>query len=116
MEEASNDSDSKMKESDLLEGISEEELDVSDDEKDKVKVADALGVDWSQLITPKEVKENKVAGKEQFLIFEHFCTVGHGLLYLLDMKEKTEVCIMGSMSESLYPYKTYSENIDFDKK
>ena len=51
-----------MKESDLLEGISEEELDVSDDEKDKVKVADALGVDWSQLITPKEVKENKVAG------------------------------------------------------
>ena len=60
MEEASNDSDSKMKESDLLEGISEEELDVSDDEKDKVKVADALGVDWSQLITPKEVKENKV--------------------------------------------------------
>ena len=62
VEDASNDSDSKMKESDLLEGISEEELDVSDDEKDKVKVADALGVDWSQLITPKEVKENKVAG------------------------------------------------------
>ena len=60
-EEASNDSDSKIKESDLLEGISEEELDVSDDEKDKVKVADALGVDWSQLITPKEVKESKVA-------------------------------------------------------
>merc|ERR1712223_1511867 len=61
VEEASNDSDSKMKESDLLEGISEEELDVSDDEKDKVKDADALGVDWSQLITPKEVKESKVA-------------------------------------------------------
>ena len=60
-EEAGNDSDSKIKESDLLEGISEEELDVSDDEKDKVKVADALGVDWSQLITPKEVKESKVA-------------------------------------------------------
>lgn len=53
-------SDSKVKESDLLEGISEEELDISDEEKEeKVKVADALGVDWSQLITPKEVKEDK---------------------------------------------------------
>ena len=51
-----------MKESDLLEGISEEELDVSDDEKDKVKVADALGVDWSTLITPKETKNNEIAG------------------------------------------------------
>ena len=32
------------------------------------------------------------------------------------MKEKTKVCIMGSMYESLHPYKTYSENIDIDRK
>lgn len=57
------DSDVKAKESDLLEGISEEELDISDDEKDdKVKVADALGVDWSQLITPMAVKEDREPG------------------------------------------------------
>ena len=50
----------KLKESDLLEGISEEELDVSDEEKDqKVKIADALGVDWSQLITPKESEKSQ---------------------------------------------------------
>lgn len=50
----------KLKESDLLEGISEEELDLSDEEKDqKVKIADALGVDWSQLITPKENKKSQ---------------------------------------------------------
>ena len=50
----------KVKESDLLEGISEEELDLSDEEKDqKVKIADALGVDWSQLITPKENKKSQ---------------------------------------------------------
>ena len=49
----------KMKENDLLEGISEEELDVSDEDKDqKVKIADALGVDWSQLITTKESKDS----------------------------------------------------------
>ena len=42
--------------------------------------------------------------------------LNHGLLYLLDMKEKTEVYIMGSMYERLYLYKTYSENIDIDRK
>jgi len=62
VDEASNHSDSKLEESELLEGISEEELDVSDDERDKVKLADALGVDWSQLITPKAAKETKPAG------------------------------------------------------
>ena len=34
----------------------------STEKEEKVKVADALGVDWSQLITPKEVKEHKEAG------------------------------------------------------
>ena len=58
---------SKVKESDLLEGISEEELDVSDEEKeDRVKIADALGVDWSQLITPKEVKDDKIGTPGSF--------------------------------------------------
>ena len=52
----------EAKESDLLEGISEEELDVSDEEREeKVKIADALRVDWSQLITPKDVKQDKTA-------------------------------------------------------
>ena len=39
------------KESDLLEGISEEEFELSDEEQkeEKVKLADALGVDWSAL-------------------------------------------------------------------
>ena len=48
---------SMSKESDLLEGISEEEFELSDEDvekDDKLKVADALGVDWSQLITPKD--------------------------------------------------------------
>ena len=48
---------SMSKESDLLEGISEEEFELTDEDVDKdnakLKVADALGVDWSQLITPK---------------------------------------------------------------
>ena len=51
------DDHSMSKESDLLEGISEEEFELSDEDNvekdDKLKVADALGVDWSQLITPK---------------------------------------------------------------
>ena len=51
------DDHSMSKESDLLEGISEEEFELSDEDvekDDKLKVADALGVDWSQLITPKD--------------------------------------------------------------
>ena len=60
-------SEDKLKESDLLEGISEEELDVSDEDKDqKVKIADALGVDWSQLITPKEKREANVSDPGSF--------------------------------------------------
>ena len=55
---------------------------------------------------------NAKLGKWQKSYFSYI----HGLLYLLDMKEKTKVCIMGSMYESLYPYKTYSENIDIDRK
>ena len=42
--------------------------------------------------------------------------IKHELLYLLDMKEKIKVCILGSKRESLYPYKKYSENIDIDRK
>ena len=61
-------SEDKLKESDLLEGISEEELDVSDEDKDqKVKIADALGVDWSQLISqPKEKKDANVSDPGSF--------------------------------------------------
>ena len=60
-------SEDKLKESDLLEGISEEELDVSDEDKDhKVKIADALGVDWSQLITPKEKKDMSISDPGSF--------------------------------------------------
>ena len=52
------DDHSMSKESDLLEGISEEEFELSDEDNvekdDKLKVADALGVDWSQLINNKK--------------------------------------------------------------
>lgn len=47
---------SARKDSDLLEGISDEDLDISDDDESrtKAKLVDALGVDWSQLMTSKE--------------------------------------------------------------
>ncbi len=62
--------DSNAKESDLnLEGISDEDLDISDTDEEakgkKTKLADALGVDWSQLITTtsKPEAESKKASK-----------------------------------------------------
>lgn len=65
--DSEHESDQEMKENeDLLEGISEEELDVSDDDKeDKVKVADALGVDWSQLITPKATENQESKANDE---------------------------------------------------
>lgn len=58
---------SAKKDSDLLEGISDEDLDVSDEEDAKLtkaKVADVLGVDWSQMLQPcsTEVKVRSEKG------------------------------------------------------
>lgn len=50
---------------DLLEGISDEDLDVSDDEegkKTKNKMTDALGVDWTQLMVKEEEEKPVVKG------------------------------------------------------
>ena len=52
--------------------------------------------------------DGKKSARDKYLLKFYILlegTVDHGLLYLLDMKEKIKVYIMGSMYESLYPYK-----------
>ena len=68
LDESNGEQPDVSRDNDLLEGISEEEFELSDDEHkvSKVKVADALGVDWSQLITPKEAKPKDVNTKRSF--------------------------------------------------
>lgn len=52
-------------ETDLLEGISDEDLDVSDDDETKsakAKMVDALDVDWSKLMVKQEAERPRVKG------------------------------------------------------